>query len=270
MKFKAFIITIIVVLSLSGKGYPNPGENTPSAAGNQPALREIVMCPTKNHTAGELYNKGLELSGKGDFESAMKAYSRAIELDANYCDAMDNLGQLLRRQGKFEEAVYWYRRSIGVLPGNHVAHLNLAVAYRYQGKMDDAISEYRILLKMNSDDPEVYYGLGTVYLASGELDVASEQFKKAEQLYLKLNSPLVADAHYELGVIYYQMKDYGKSIEYLARSLPAKQNDPRVHYALGLCYLEEGKDLNQARKYLKRAEELGANIPPEVLRKAGL
>ena len=104
MKFKAFIITIIVVLSLSGKGYPNPGENTPSAAGNQPALQEIVLCPTKNQTAGELYNKGLELSGKGDFESAMKAYSRAIELDANYCDAMDNLGQLLRRQGKFEEA----------------------------------------------------------------------------------------------------------------------------------------------------------------------
>ncbi len=270
MKFKAFIITIVVVLSFSGKGYPNPGETTSAVNKNQPALREIVLCPTKNQAARELYNKGLELTGKGDLESAMKDYSRAIELDANFCDAMDNLGQLLRRQGKLDEAIYWYKRSIGILPGNHVAHLNLAVAYRYQGKKDDAISEYRVLLKMNPDDPEVYYGLGTVYLASGELSTASEQFKKAEQLYLKLNSPLVADAHYELGVTYYQMKDYGKSIEYLARSLSGNQNDPKVNYALGLCYLEEGKDLNQARNYLKRAQELGVKIPPEVLRKAGL
>lgn len=270
MKFKLLIFTALVVMSFCGDGYPNPGENTPASDKIQPVLKDPVVCPTRNEAARELYNKGLESTGKGDLESAVNEYARAIELDANYCDAMDNLGQLLRRQGKVDEAIYWYKRSVGVLPSNRSAHTNLAVAYLYQGKKDDAVSEYRILLKMNPDDPEGYYGLGTVYLAMGEPNVASEHFKKAEQLYLKLNSPLVADAHCALGITHYRMKDYGKSIEYLERSLPMKQNDPRVYHYLGLSYLGQGKDLNQARKYLKRAQELGAKIPPEVLRKAGL
>ncbi len=270
MKFKLFIVTVLVVMNLCGGGYANPGDNTPAGDKNQPVLTAPVLCPTRNEAARELYNKGLESAGKGDFEAAMKEYSRAIELDANYCDAMDNLGQVLRRQGKLDEAIYWYKRSIGVFPGNSSAHTNLAVAYSKQGKKDDAISEYKVLLKMNPDDPEGYYGLGTVYLASGEFNSAAKNFQKAEQLYLKLNSPLVTDAHYALGMTYYNMKDYGKSIEYLGKSLPMKQNDPRANYVLGLSYLEQGKDLDNARKYLKRAQELGAKIPPEVSRKAGL
>jgi hypothetical protein len=43
-----------------------------------------------------------------------------------------------------------------------------------------------------------------------------------------------------------------------------------LNYYLGLSYLEEGKDLDEARKYLGRAQELGARIPPEVLQRAGI
>jgi len=99
----------------------------------------------------------------------MQEYQKAIELDANYCDAMDNLGQLLRSQGELDEAIYWYKRSINLVPGNRAAHTDLAVAYRFQGKFDAAISEYQIVLKMNPRDPEGYYGLGTVYFASKDL-----------------------------------------------------------------------------------------------------
>jgi len=63
----------------------------------------------------------LRLSGQGKPAEAMQEYQKAIELDANYCDAMDNLGQLLRSQGELDEAIYWYKRSINLVPGNRAA-----------------------------------------------------------------------------------------------------------------------------------------------------
>jgi tetratricopeptide (TPR) repeat protein len=267
MKSKAFLICVIIVLT--APGYLSLADESPAGSGNKAVLSEPVLCPSGNEAARKSYNNGLKLVDEGNLDGARKEYQKAIDLDPNYCDAMDNLGQLFRRQGKLDDAIYWYKRSIGILPGNRAAHTNLAVAYRYQGNKDAAISEYRILLKMNPRDPEGYYGLGTVYLGFKDLGAASEQFRKAEQLYLEQNSPLVSDARYLLGVTYYQMKDYEKSIDYLERVYGAKQNDSRVSYFLGLSYLERG-DIDRAAKYLRRAQELGAKIPPEVLQKAGI
>ncbi len=270
MKFKLFVVTAIVVLTVYAPGHANPADKSPAGDKNKPALVERVLCPTRNDAARLCYNKGLTLAGEGNLDEAVKEYTKAINLDANYCDAMDNLGQALRQQGKLDEAIYWYKRSIGILPENTAAHTNLAVAYLYQGKKDAAVSEYQVLLKMNPRDPEGYYGLGNVYLNFKDFSTAAKNFQKAEQLYLELNSPLVSDVHYALGVTYYRMKEYGKSIEYLERSYGSKQNDPRVNYILGLSYLERGNDLARARKYLKRAQELGAKVPAEVLQKAGI
>ena len=269
MKFKLFFVAAIVGLSVHAPGYASPADGAPAWDRNKPALVESVLCPTRNEAARQSYNKGLELADEGNPDEAVKEYAKAIDLDANYCDAMDNLGQLLRQQGKLDEAIYWYKRSIGVLPANRAARTNLAVAYVHQGKKDAAISEYRILLKMNPLDPEGYYGLETVYLTFKDPGAAAEQFKKAEQHYIDLNSPLVSDAHYALGLTYYEMKEYGKSIDYLERSYSRKQNDPRVDYILGLSYLEAG-NLDRARKYLRRAQELGAKVPQEVVQKAGI
>jgi Flp pilus assembly protein TadD len=266
MKFK--LLAAVVILSVCAPGYA--ADKSTAGDKNKPALVERILCPTKNDAARQFYNNGLKLADEGRLDEAAKEYAKAIDLDPSYCDAMDNLGQLLRFEGKLDEAVYWYKRSIAILPSNRAAHTNLAVAYRYQGKKDDAVSEYRILLKIDARDPEGYYGLGTVYLNFRDFGAACENLKKAEQLYIELKSPLVSDAQYALGLTYYQMKEYGKAVDYLEKSYSAKHDDQQVNYMLGLSYLEGGKDLGRAGKYLKRAQELGAKIPPEVLHRAGI
>ena len=50
--------------------------------------------------------------GKNQLQEAEPLLRKAIELDPKYCDAMDNLGVVLRRLGNIEQAIEWYKRSI--------------------------------------------------------------------------------------------------------------------------------------------------------------
>jgi tetratricopeptide (TPR) repeat protein len=272
VRYKSLVLLAIVLFVLSSYTgrLPHPSQSASPQQENIRVFDQPVYCPTQNEEARLLYNRGLELTSQGNLEAAIQAYRKATELDPIYCDAMDNLGQLFRRLGKLDEAISWYKRSVEVLPNNAVAHQNLAIVYRLQGKLDEAISEHQWLTRIDADDPEGYYGLGTDYLEMNELQLALEHLKRAEQLYAKRSSPLIVDTRHALGVTYYKLKDLGKTRYYFEQIYDQERNDPGVNYTLGLCYFFEAKDLNEARKYLKRAQELGVKIPAELVQKLNL
>ncbi len=88
-----------------------------------------VLYPTENEQASQSYDDAVIYQTQRQLEEAEGLYLKAIELDPGFCEAMDNLGQLLRSQGMVEEAISWYLRSIEILPDNRVAHQNLFVLY---------------------------------------------------------------------------------------------------------------------------------------------
>ncbi len=227
-----------------------------------------TICSTENEQARQFYNEALDLRDQGDVENAKQLYLKAIELDPNFCDAMDNLGQLLRTQGDIEGAINWYQQSIQVRPDNTVAHMNLAIAYRMQGKTERAIGEYERITEIDPENPEGYYGLGNIYLYLKQPHKAIVQLEKAEELYEKQSSPWITDARYSLGAAHYLLAEYKKAIEYIEMIYPEMQNDAEVNFLLGMCYLSpEVDDLELAKKYINKAQELGMEIPADVLQK---
>ena len=111
-----------------------------------PSIPKVgVYCVSSSVAALESFREAIDFQKQGKFEEARDAYLPAIELDPGFCDAMDNLGLLLRRQGDLDGAIYWYQRSIEVFPENSVAHQNLAFVYRRQGRYEEALAEYQIL-----------------------------------------------------------------------------------------------------------------------------
>lgn len=251
-----------LVLISCGGGRNRIPPDSPSKVGY-----EDVFCPTDNERAAEYYNEGVILSEQGRLDEARDSYLRAIDLDPGYCDAMDNLGRLFRSEGNLKKAVYWYGRSLEVFPENPVAHMNLGVAYRLMGKMKEAVEEYQILVRIEPDNPEGYYGLGSVYLDLGHTEDAVTQLEKAERLYATISSPLIADARCLLGLSYCQLDSCSKAKEYLEGVYSEFEDNPMVNFCLGLCYLfDDNENRELAEKYLTRAEELGVEIPREVLR----
>lgn len=253
-----FITIIALIAATACNCLGESGAPMPVSVKQIPAA--ALVCPTANEGARQSYNRAKELQQLGRLSEAEASYLKAIELDPGYCDAMDNLGQMLRSQGKIDQAIEWYRRSISVKPVNNVAHQNLAAAYMFAGAADRAIPEYRWLIEHEPDNPEGYYGLGNAHKSLGNPGDAIAPLERAESLYSRSGSPLLADAQYELGVAYYMMKEHGRGAAYLQKVYAERGSDPTLNYLLGACYLGIPGEEGRARGYLLKAKSLGADV----------
>lgn len=225
-----------------------------------------VVCPTASEEARQSYNDAYALQNIERLVEAEKAYQKAVKLDPAYCDAMDNLGRLLRVRGDVAGAVVWYKRSLSVKPDNPVAHQNLAAAYSYQGDSAGAEKEYQWLIRSDPKNPEGFYGIGNLYVQMEKPDAAIKPLKRAEELYIAASSPFLADVRYTLGSAFFQQGDYAKAKDYLLLAYPEMSNHPGINYILGLCYLDPSiGDKAQAKRYILKAREAGAKIPVKVL-----
>ena len=272
---KAISLTCLAIVAISsspcmgGTVLENPAGTSPAPL-SQSVPTKITqvgtLCPTENEAARQQYNNALDLQEEGRLSEAKEAYRKAVEQDPGYCDAMDNLGQMLRAEGDVKQAIYWYERSLAVKPDNAVAHQNLAVAYSVQGEQDKSQSEYLWLIKNDPKNPEGYYGLGSILLGSGQTDAAIGKLEVAEKIYRENGSPLAVDAQYLLGLAYFNKKDYKRAREYLALPYAQNPDDPNVNYLLGVCYLDPSTgDKKQATEYLLKARKLGVQLPPDIL-----
>jgi tetratricopeptide (TPR) repeat protein len=225
-----------------------------------------IFCSSANEDARNAYNDAMNLAKAGKFEEAEGLYLKAIELDPKYCDAMDNLGQLLRQQNRVDEAIEWYKKSLVIMPDNTVALQNIALAYSFQGKTQEAIENYETLIDVAPENPEGYFGLGNIYFNLEQPEKAIPYFEAAEKLYAQSASPYLPDAQYYLGFSYFMVEDCTTAKKYLEPIYTLFSNDGGTNYVLGVCYLTtEPKNEKLARDYILKAQQLGINIPSDIL-----
>lgn len=229
-----------------------------------------IFCQTENEEARQLYNDAGVSQQNGNLEDAEELYARAIELDPTYCDAMDNLGLLLRQQDKLDEAIFWYKKSLAVKPDNTVALQNLALAYNLKGETEKAMDLYEELISIAPQNPEGYFGLGSIYYTLEQPEKAISYLETAENLYVQESSPYATDAQYYLGFSYFMLEDCANSKRYFEAIYDQFSNDGGINYVLGVCTLQsEPKDISAARTYIQIAREAGVQIPIEILTEIG-
>ncbi len=240
---------------------------SPEATIRSEGSEEDVFCPSSNEEAQKAYNDANNLRDDGKLTEAEQLFLHAIELDPAFCDAMDNLGQILRQQGRVDEAVGWYLMSLEIMPGNTMALQNIALAYKLQGEIEKAIDAYNKLIDLAPDNPEGYFGLGSIYCSLQQSENAIEYLELAEKLYKQSNSPYVSDAQYYLGFAHFDLQNYIEAKKYLEPIYDQFSEDGGINYVLGVCYLlVEPVDVVMARKYILKAQELGIQVPADVLK----
>jgi len=93
-------------------------------------------------------NLGNALKDQGRLDNAVEAYSKALDIETDNPETLNNLGTVLRQQGRLDDAVERYRKAIGVKPDYADALYNLGNALKEKGNFDEAVALFRRALKI--------------------------------------------------------------------------------------------------------------------------
>ncbi len=119
------------------------------------------------------------------------------------------------------------------LPGAEASGMEAIEAEIDAGDYESARVQLEALLAEDEEDAEAHFKLGLVYFNLGEYRLAQERFSRS----LELEPDRAAAVHHNLGVLAYQAGDMDGALEEFQAALDAEPDDPDTHYQLGATYL---------------------------------
>jgi len=129
------------------------------------------------------------------------------------------------------------------------------------GHLDEAIDEYTKCIEANGDDALLYYNRGVAYREKGLYQNALSDFEKAVSL-----KPEMLEAHKNIDWIIFRKKEWEKAIAHWNKYIDAKPEDAEGYFERARAFYHK-KDIENTRKDLKKACELGKKEACKLLRK---
>jgi tetratricopeptide (TPR) repeat protein len=133
------------------------------------------------------YDYGTVLAAKKDTKGALAEFQKAVDLQPNYADALNNVGSLLVDQGRAAEAIGYLKKAVMVNPGFAVAHNNLGRAQVHEGLQPEAAEQFREALEGNPNFFAAHLDFANLLLSENVLDKAAEHYQAA--LRIRPDSP---------------------------------------------------------------------------------
>jgi tetratricopeptide (TPR) repeat protein len=149
---------------------------------------------------------------QGNFDAAIEALRRALQLDPGVADASSALGRIYLKQGKLQDAADALRAELHAHAEDIKARQTLATALDLDGRQDEALVELRIVLRSKPNFADARYLVGKILLARGAADEAAAHLEAAARL-----APEDANIHYQLARAY----------EKLGRNAPSEREFAR-------------------------------------------
>ena len=132
-----------------------------------------------------LYNVGYAYLQKKDEKQAEASWLKALELKADYTEALNALATLYNNQKRFDEAAAMGAKAAaagGAGGGSADAIYNQGIILWNQGKIPEAKAKFEEAIKANPNHAESNFQLGMAQLNEGLLAEAIASFEKYLQL----------------------------------------------------------------------------------------
>jgi len=162
------------------------------------ALLEQIIA--KNPTSVFYTKLGTWLMRQQDFQKAVPALRKALEMDPDSTGTRFLLGKSLLAIQDYAEAIPVLENLVAKVPNAVEAHSFLELAYAQTNRLQQAIMECRIVLQYDPEDVGSYLILGQSLARSGDPHAGLAELKKAALL--QPENPI---AHLWLAEVYDQM-----------------------------------------------------------------
>ncbi len=185
-----------------------------------PARRGPVVISDRRAQAHYYNNRASELMAQGEQAAAREYLTLALQRDARFVRARNNLGVLESRQGHDAAAAAQFERALAIEPQHLPSLLNAAALHRRNGDLAQAARLQVRIDQSRENDPFQQYLLGMEAEAAGDYARATERYRRATRLYREAHL-----FHFALARMYFLEGQTRRAGRELQRALAFSQQD---------------------------------------------
>lgn len=201
-------------------------------------------------SAHDYFLRGNAYFTDGDYEKALEAYNRALDLRPDHADTLTNRGAALASLGRNEDALAEFNRSLEIRSDEPTTLYNRGATLGTLGRQEEAIADYSRALELRPDRPATLNNRGAALIRLERVQEALLDFSRA--LKFRPHDPATLNnrgaALHALGRPEEALPDYNRSLEIRA-------DDPETLSNRGLA-LRNLRRHNEALADFNRALEL--------------
>jgi tetratricopeptide (TPR) repeat protein len=220
------------------------------------AALELYDALVREHPdSPKLWNeRGVCLHQAGRRADAVASYERAVEVDAGYQLAWNNLGVIRAGEsGQADPAVAAFRRALAGERPLLAARLNLGLLFLQRHQLRAALEEYQGALADQCGSAVGWNGVGLVLMELRRFEDARNAFGRAVDA-----DPDMAGAHYNLSFVLSQLGDFDGALRETRRALELEPRYVPQKFSLTI-------DLQDADPTIAIAPELTAEVGGDQL-----
>jgi tetratricopeptide (TPR) repeat protein len=121
---------------------------------------------------------GIIAFGRQDYDGAVRALSRAVEIDPKFTLPYNQLGYAYRAQGNNAEAEKTFKRYAELIPDDPNPHDSYAELLMRMGRYDESVAEYKKALQIDPYFLSAYVGIANNQIFAGKGDDARATLKQ--------------------------------------------------------------------------------------------
>ena len=180
----------------------------------------------------------------GEYDEAMAAGHRALELDNRNATVYNTLGilhgTLARQQPGREElrdrAIDYFREALRINPRHVSARINLAGELRARGQTNEAEKLYRAALRVQPDLAEGHFNLGNLLVDLEDYEEALRCYRQA----IEARGDYV-EAHFNMGTTLLQQEEWGEAQDCFLRALQFQPDFSQARDALAVMLVGQNR-----------------------------
>ena len=236
----------------------NRAVNIPEFMNIAPGGLEKIDAPATDFY--RLFDIAVQLADKRQFEAAVPAWKKALELNPEDPRGHNNLGVALFESGKMDEAIVEYRKSLELNPSSSQTHNNLGSALAEKGSMDAALPEFQKAVELNPDNAAAHVNLGNALAnVNGRLEDAIQELTKGIEM-----APGAANGQNGLGVALARAGRLEDAAVHMEKAVTLMPQAVDYHYNYGRVLAAKGA-LPAASAQFEQAAKLSNMQEPAIL-----
>ena len=152
-----------------------------AGAKSRPAEQERLLAELVKQFPADpriLFQVGVVVFARQDYDGAVRALSRAVELDPKFTPPYNQLGYAYRAQGKNAEAEKTFKKYAELLPDDPNPHDSYAELLMRLGRFDESVAEYKKALQIDQYFLSAYVGIANNQIFAGKGDDARATLKQ--------------------------------------------------------------------------------------------